>query len=287
MAFKNIHEIKFETEEKHKKGLATEDAALRGAATVAKSLKAEIVQRVIPPFESHVDECDAILLTDSCVMIMEVKRIGGYIRDFSLTKDILSVEQGKGIIKIENPVINLRRRCTNMKSYIGQADEWRKLRFLFHIAGIGDSMPVVPILCFGPSTGYEYEEKDPGIIVCTTRTLQKSLKDYLDGKKSVIGAYRFAKQIVCGWQIAGKLKVRPIAGFVRAIPAKTFGKITAFEDVMSIEGKKNGQIIITYRDKVRKMTKEIKTIVFRVNTNRMWEEVSIDAGRTFTWKAGG
>jgi len=52
--------------------------------------------------------------------------------------------------------------------------------------------------------------KDPGIIVCTTRTLQKSLKDYLDGKKSVIGAYRFAKQIVCGWQIAGQLKVRPM-----------------------------------------------------------------------------
>jgi len=99
MAFKNIHEIKFETEEKHKKGLATEDAALRGAATVAKSLKAEIVQRVIPPFESHVMSVMPSCSTDSCVMIMEVKRIGGYIRDFSLTKDILSVEQGKGLSK--------------------------------------------------------------------------------------------------------------------------------------------------------------------------------------------
>jgi len=44
---------------------------------------------------------------------------------------------------------------------------------------------------------------------------------------------------------------------------------------MSIEGKKNGQIIITYRDKVRKMTKEIKTIVFRVNTNRMWRKYQL------------
>ncbi len=287
MSYRKIDEIKFETQEKHKKGIATEDAALRIVASAVKSLKAEAIQRVIPPVRSMVDECDAIILTDSCVMILEVKRIGGNITDFSLDKETLSVEKGKQVERIPNPVLRLREKTTALSKYIQQDAEWVKLNSLFRVAGIFYYVPVIPVLCFGPSTGYSYEEPKDDFVVCSTRTLKRSLSKFLEGKKSVIGAYRSAKQIVTSWQIAGKLTVKPIAGFIRAVPMKAFGKIVVFEDVMSIEGRNNGHVSITYRDKVRKISKEIRQIVFKVNTNGHWEDVTVDAGRTFSWRAGG
>ena len=287
MSYRSIDAIKFETQEKHKKGIATEDAALRIVASAVKSLKAEVVQRVIPPARSMVDECDAIILTDSCIMILEVKRIGGNITNFTLDREALSVEKGKNVEKIPNPVFRLRERASALAEYIRKDAEWGKLNFLFGIAHISDYIPVVPVLCFGPSTGYWYDGLEDGIIICNTRTLKRSLENYLGGRKSVIGAYRYAKQIVSNWQIAGKLTVKPIAGFIRAVPVKALGKIVVFEDVMSIEGRNNGHVSITYRDKVRKISKEIRQIVFKVNTNRNWEDVTVDAGRTFSWRAGG
>jgi hypothetical protein len=61
---RQLKEVDFETGHKDRKGIQTEDAALRLLTQLSKTMKIDILRRVIPPRESNVNECDAILFSD-------------------------------------------------------------------------------------------------------------------------------------------------------------------------------------------------------------------------------
>ncbi|MDR3669067.1 MAG: nuclease-related domain-containing protein, partial [Ignavibacteriaceae bacterium] len=80
---KPLKEINFETGVNHAKGMDTENSVLKNLTTLCHSLKIDIMRRVIPPYESRVGECDAIIFSDTGILLIEVKRYGGKIMNLS------------------------------------------------------------------------------------------------------------------------------------------------------------------------------------------------------------
>lgn len=72
----HVRDIPFEVGKQHQLGLRTELSALRIVSDVAKKLKAKARRMILPPkppsWTRSVGECDAILLSDVAVFLVEV-----------------------------------------------------------------------------------------------------------------------------------------------------------------------------------------------------------------------
>jgi len=152
--YQNLKEVQFEVLEKDRKGIQTEDAALRILSQFSKTLKIDILRRVIPPRESNLNECDAILFSDVGLFLIEIKRYGGVITNLSETSETIEIHLGKDIRRKDNPIPYLLKRCELLSEYINKNNDWFKVKRLFEISGI-NRIPVFPVLCFGPTTKIE------------------------------------------------------------------------------------------------------------------------------------
>lgn len=284
----NVLNLNFETAEQHKKGMDTEDAALRLLAASCKSLGMELMQRVLPPMRSGVGECDAIVFSDAGILLVEVKRIGGNILLLNETDPQLRVEKGESTVKIENPVQIVRKKAVSLQQFIHDSPDWRSLNELYQKAGISVGIPVFPLLCFGPSTGVEESQiNDPNLLLANTRTLKNALTKFLAGKPTVIGGYGHSKTLAHRWGIQGVLKVFRKPGFIRAFPVKAFGQLVDFVNVASIEGRKTGSMTIAYRDRRKKGSTDVTAFVFETYEHGSRREFEVSQGTQFKWKAGG
>lgn len=287
MNHRDVHSLDFINADKHLKGIRTEDAALGLLSSACRSLKMEILQRVLPPMSSHVGECDAILFSDAGILLVEVKRIGGNILKLNDADEKLRVEKGRREEQIPNPIHTVMKKSDDLRSFIHGDNAWRELNYLFRKAGIADGMPVYPVLCFGPSTNIEISDiSNPNLLVTNTRTLKRSLSDFVESHPAVIGAYRHAKFIAHRWKIQGVVRLPRTPGFVRAFPLESTGSAIDFIDIAMIEGRKTGVVVFTYRDKAKKSTKSAGSIVFTMFENRNLITFEVTSHTEFSWKAG-
>ena len=287
ISVRDIMYLNFETAERDQKGMETEDSALRILSSTCKSLKMDIMQRVLPPEDSRVGECDAVIFSDAGIFVVEVKRIGGVIEQLNSEDEIIKVQQGKENVKRPNPVLIVKKKTESMKSLVANRGEWRKLNDLFQVAKINSTIPVFSLLCFGPSTKVEDNKlQDKTILVATTRTLRASLNAFVESKPKVIGAYRHSKMNAHRWQIQGVLRINRKKGFVRGMPRRAHGSIVDFIDIAAIEGRKNGSFSFTYREKITKTSKHIDSVIFDIYDNKVLKSFEVKKGTQFNWKAG-
>ena len=283
--YKNIKDIEFETAEKHKKGMVTEDSVINRLTKIAKTNKAEILRRVEPPFESKVGECDSIIFDDSGIYIVEVKRYGGKIKNLDERKDKLKLEQGDKEIIISNPIPKLFAKCSALQTYLKYQNDWKDVNNFSRYGKLGESIPVYSILCFGPTTSVTKSNYDTNkLLVCNTRNISKLLPKFLKSKPSVIGLSKIAKKNSYHWTIQGKLTIpRVKKGFLRCYPKRAYGKVTVLDGVTKMVGHKGRRLEITYEDKVKISTKEINKIIFKYNLDQKWQDAYLETDSNFVW----
>ena len=283
----NIKDIEFETAEKHKKGMVTEDSVINRLTKIAKSHKAEILRRVEPPHYSEVGECDSILFDNSGIYLIEIKRYGGVIKNLNEKLEIISIEQGDKIKKIDNPIIKLYEKSKKLFEFIAHSPEWKLVNKFSQYENLGDVIPIFSVLCFGPTTEITKSDYNANnLLVCNSRTIEKRLLEFIGTKPTVIGLAQLAKKATSTWTIQGILKASGKAGFIRCYPVRVFGKTTIPFGVTKIKGTKGRRLEVTYDDKVKIYTKEIESIIFKYNANNKWGKIMIDSNSNFVWTSG-
>lgn len=283
----NIKDIEFETAEKHKMGMVTEDSVIKRLTVIAKTNKAEILRRVEPPQYSEVGECDSILFDNSGIYLIEIKRYGGVIKNLNETLEKISIEQGEEVIKIDNPIIKLYDKSKKLFDFIAHSEEWKLANKFSQYGKLSDVIPVFSVLCFGPTTEITKSNYDTNkLLVCNSRTLEKRLLEFIGSRPTVIGLAQLAKKATSTWTIQGILKVTGKAGFIRCYPVRFLGKTTIPNGITMIKGTKGRKLTITYDDKVNVSTKEIESIIFKYNVNNKWDKIMISTNSNFVWTSG-
>jgi len=283
----NIKDIVFETAEKHRKGMVTEDSVINRLTKIAKSHKAEILRRVEPPHYSEVGECDSILFDNSGIYLIEIKRYGGAIKNLNEKFEEIAIERGDKIIKIDNPIIKLYEKSKNLFEFIAHSPEWKLVNKYSLYEKLGDVIPIFCVLCFGPTTEITKSDYDTNkLLVCNSRTIENRLLEFIGTKPTVIGLAQLAKKITSVWTIQGILKVSRKVGFIRCYPVRFIGKTTIPFGVTKIKGTKGRRLEVTYDDKVKIFSKEIESIIFKYYVNNKWGKLMIDSNSNFVWTSG-
>lgn len=287
---RDIFEIKFESRPEHRKGMDTEDSVLRATEKVCKSLSIGLLRRIMPPRESGIGECDAVVFSDSGVLVIEAKRFGGEIETIDLESDTIRIRKGKkqDISVVNNPAKLIAEKTRELKRFMDSSGYWYRARKLFEMAGLREGIPVYPVLVFGPSTKIlEGMPENYEFLLCNTRTIQDSLKSFITSHPGVLGISKLMGLSTHNWRSVGKLTAPPNKGFLRAYPTRADGAIVSFAGIVSIEGTSKGVVKLLYSDKTKRITKEIKGLTFRVNAENRWEDVSLKTARRFKWTCSG
>jgi hypothetical protein len=200
-----LSKIDFEIETKHGKGATTEDAGLKILAIIAKSSNKQIwvIERPYPP---SVGEFDAICCTDSGLILVELKRWGGYIQNFNILDRKIQIDSGRKNNERNNPSAILQEKSKRLiqkhisrclKKHKMDNDAWLRAKSVFP----DKKIPVFNVVCYGPSTFFERIPKDESgeNHICTTRTLSKTIWGILHTYSAVIGAGAQMASIASSW----------------------------------------------------------------------------------------
>lgn len=285
---KHVKEIPFEVSKQHLMGIRTEQAALKIVSDVAAKLKAKVRRMVLPPkppaWSRGVGECDAILLTDVAIFLVEVKRFGGQIKLLDDVSARLPIIKAGKDDQISNPAIEVCQKSDTLRALIREFPEWRLVNKLFDVARLGQSVPVVPVLCLGPSTTVdEVQVRHKELIVCNTRNIRSKLKEAVSNRKAVLGVSHSMGHLVAGWRTIGKLAIQGKPGFLRAWPIRTEGQTMSFADLSQIKCLKTGRLHAIYSDKVKVSTKAIKSVIFGSYLQRQMTEFECPTDMSFSW----
>ena len=118
-----LSHTEFETEAKDAKGASTEDSGLKILADLAKTNRKQIrvIERSSP---AQVGEFDAILCTDSGLILVELKRLGGCFHKFGHLDPRVRIQSGRQDRLIPNPSARLFEKSKRLvEECLGQ-DEW-------------------------------------------------------------------------------------------------------------------------------------------------------------------
>jgi hypothetical protein len=136
----NVRQIPFEVSEQHLLGLRTELSALKIVSDVAKHLQAKVRRMVLPPkpaaWPRGIGECDAILLTDVAVFLVEVKRYGVQVKLLDDTSPQLAVVRDRKEEQIRNPALEVCSKSDSLQQLLRELPEWRLVNKLFDVARV-------------------------------------------------------------------------------------------------------------------------------------------------------
>jgi hypothetical protein len=288
----HVRQIPFEVSKQHLLGLRTELSALRIVSDVAKQLQAKARRMVLPPkpaaWPKGVGECDAILLTDVAVFLVEVKRYGVQVRLLDDSRPLISVVRDRKEEQIRNPAMEVCSKSDSLQQLLRELPEWRLVNKLFDVARVGNSVPVVPVLCFGPSTKIdEIQVQHRDLIVCNTRNIRLKLGEAIHDRKAVLGASQIMGHLAASWRTIGKLSIQGKAGFLKAWPLRTVGQTMSFADLSGIKTTKTGRLAGVYADKVKVSTKDVEAVVFGAYVQRQLMEFECPTRIGFSWNSVG
>jgi len=204
-----LSQLPFETEAKDAKGASTEDSGLKILADLAKASRKQIwvIERSSP---AKVGEFDAILCTDSGLVVVELKRLGGCFKEFGLLDPTVRIQSGRQERSIPNPSARLFDKSKRLiRECLGQ-EEWISVKRIF-----SGHIPVSNIVCYGPSTLFE---ASPEVVqenhICNTRTLGRSILEIVASKPAVVGAGAHMASLASTWVQWGMLTTHQ-KGFLR------------------------------------------------------------------------
>lgn len=205
----SLSNIEFETEAKDAKGALTEDSGLKILADLAKTNRKQIrvIERASP---AEVGEFDAILCTDSGLIVVELKRLGGCFQEFGLLDPRVRIQSGRQERSIPNPSARLHEKSKRLVQECLGKEEWAGVRRLF-----SGRIPVANIVCYGPSTMFEVQpESINGNHICNTRILSRTILDIFTSRPAVIGAGAHMASLASTWVQWGMLTTNQ-KGFLR------------------------------------------------------------------------
>lgn len=204
-----LSHIEFETEAKDAKGASTEDSGLKILADLAKTNRKQmrVIERSSP---AQVGEFDAILCTDSGLILVELKRLGGCFQEFGLLDPRVRIQSGRQERSIPNPSARLFEKSKRLVQECLAQDEWTSVKRLF-----SGRVPVSNIVCYGPSTTFDVlPESVTGNYICNTRTLARTVLDIFSSRPAVIGAGAHMASLASTWVQWGMLTTNQ-KGFLR------------------------------------------------------------------------
>ena len=281
----SVADVEFIEDAKHKKGLASEEAALR---VLQRHLP--LMGRVIPG--GGVGECDAIAFSDAGLVLVEVKRFGGRIEHVLAAPPTWKIERGARIEEVINPLHRLRARADALHAEIRQHPAWQSLRVLWSAAngGTDKGIPVFEVLCFGPTTTFtDRTTEQDHVLVCSTRTLSAKLTDFLADKPVVTGFSSRALQLGGLWPQEGRLTIRGRKGFVRCRPCPRENTCASFYGSTLIKpGRKADVLQVEYAATGRKARVEARELVFtRQLEHNTTQTFLVPSALLIQWKSGG
>jgi len=204
-----LSQIEFETEAKDAKGASTEDSGLKILADLAKASRKQIwvIERSSPAL---VGEFDAILCTDSGLVVVELKRLGGCFKEFSLLDPTVRIQSGRQERTIPNPSAKLFDKSKRLIRECLGKEEWTSVKRLF-----SGRVPVSNIVCYGPSTLFEeLPETVYDNYICNTRILSRAVLDIVASRPAVAGAGAHMASLASTWVQWGVLTTHQ-KGFLR------------------------------------------------------------------------
>lgn len=287
-AVRDVLELTFEQGMQHRKGLDTEDSMLRIAAAFGKKVKGVVRQRVWSPRDFSRGEWDAIVLTDAAVYLIDAKRHSGRIELLDPTREQITIHRAGKIEQTRNPTFALAGNARQFHEQMARSPWWQPVSRLTEQSGLGATIPVVPVVCFGPTTEIDkvVDTKD-AMIVCTTRNLKSKLERDYAGRDKIIGLTGLLGHLTAAWKTVGMLKVKGRTGFLRATLVGTEGAAASLLNVAAIKGLNTGKVDVTYGDKRKYSTKKIRAVTvetFQPNVGLVRAKLACDRG--FAWTAG-
>lgn len=281
--------LTFEQGVQHRKGLDTEDSMLRIVATFGKKIKGVVRQRVWPPRDFSRGEWDAILLTDAAIYLIDAKRHSGRIEVLDPRSEQITIHRAGRVEQTKNPTFAIAGNTRQFHEQLARAPWWQPVGKLAKQSGLGETVPVIPVVCFGPTTEID-KIVDPtnSMIVCTTRNLKSKLERDYAGRDKIIGMAGLLGHLTAAWKTVGMLRVKGKTGFLRASLTDTDGAAVSFLNVAQIKGANTRKVDIIYGDKRKYSTKKIKTIVFETfQPNVGLVRARLHCDRGFSWSANG
>lgn len=281
---KSIDEIEFDVEDRHRKGLITEDTTIRLASAWAKKVGAFVKPRIIPG--DGIGELDAVLLTDFGVVVLEAKRWAGTI---TVESGKVRLESSRGSQVRDDPAAKLASTTARLRDSLKNSSRWRSLYAAWNRTGASEPA-ILGILVFGPTTeGYESLTKD-GVTATSTRGLSRALQQLSADRPRLLGSATLASNAAATWAQQGKLRVAGKKGFVRV---HLTGSTIEFGDncwcslagVQSVESKGDGRVVITRFGSKKAHRGPTDKIIFDGWFAGGRESVELSTDRRFTWKA--
>ena len=141
------------------KAIGTEESVINVIEEICRKFKWTYRSRVIPSTSSD-EEIDVLLFTEKLILIIEVKRWSGRIKEWSEEK--LITEDQSGILKErKNPLIQLRKKRDAMQEEL-QGNWWFYERFAVG-GGEEKQIPLRSVVVFGNTTflSSEIEKSNP------------------------------------------------------------------------------------------------------------------------------
>lgn len=281
---KSIDEIGFDVEERHRKGLRTEDATIRIAAAWAKKCGAHVKPRTVPG--DGTNELDAVVLTDFGIVVLEAKRWAGTI---TLDGEKVHIESSRGSSVRGDPALKLAETVARLQNNLANNARWRSFQAAWHRTASAKPS-VLGVLVFGPTTeGYEALSRG-GVTATTTRGLSRVLDQLRDAHPCVLGSAALAANAAAGWAQQGKLQVAGKKGFLRVHLSPStiaFGENCwcSLSGVERVGSTGNGRVAVKHFGSRKTYRGKSESIVFDGRFGGGRESVQLSTDRRFTWKA--
>jgi hypothetical protein len=277
-----LSQIDFETDAKDAKGASTEDSGLKILADVAKASRKQIwvIER---PYPGSVGEFDAICCTDSGLIIVELKRLGGCFYEFDILDPEVCIQSGRQDRWIPNPSAQLLEKSKRFVQECLAQEDWVRVKRLF-----SGRVPVSHVVCYGPSTAFDaLPESANGNYICTTRNLSKTIWDIYLSRPGVIAAGAQMASMASTWVQWGVLTTNQ-KGFLRCslsrITSSVWDASTWGLQSLQSDGK---SLALTYENGRKEKLPFDGEVWLKAYVDRSERTIHVEPGSRFRWRVKG